>query len=704
MKKLITTFVLLLTGILLSTISLQASVWVGFKTSNPDASNYQANLYHEMKDNKVFIKMSVPMFDWVSEEGHGNYKTIVHTDNNYYFNMPDVGNDPYFNYDIGIPSMEYTSFIIDSKSPTGTITRKHEIQTTAFDYIHFENYGEGFYVMLKKVGQTQNVAIYRFTNNSSTSLYFYKNSVNVTSRSYFSNTINNSTNLTMNYNDPIVFPGYDTSTYSYSKTAINGYLTNNTENTTIRAVSDMEIDRFYKPSNTVIAYFIGSDDKVLKVHYVNIGGTPVAPTSIPNPPSGYVLDPNVWDKVINRIYVDTVYKVNYIFDGNIIEGWNDLPKTIGTVADIDKSDFNSRVGHVTFTKLSNGNYNTNILYQGVNYLAQDISFSFLGEDPAKAYYYTHEDNKYIWFILTSALKPTSYHIAANAWVIYNVNTGEWIRTSDVSIFGMPHVKSNYNIYVDLVIPYGVDDLVSVIMSYKYQYQWPIGTSSPREVKNKTFTKGDEVIQTLPWWGSGFGLYNSIIKNNEPNLFLEDVIVPKTNLTDTYKSTFVNYINQNKPDSDLKLYKTTDIFIGGYNVYEIFMGSYSEFPAVNVRAKEVVIVNIRYIENGVEFSKPYPKIVIPDMPKFEGGIEFDTAIDNPFDFLKLINFKNIDFNSWITWVAIIIIASVLLVVLSYVIKAVSLVTSATKTVFTPMGIVITLTIILIVLILIGVNGL
>lgn len=85
-------------------------------------------------------------------------------------------------------------------------------------------------------------------------------------------------------------------------------------------------------------------------------------------------------------------------------------------------------------------------------------------------------------------------------------------------------------------------------------------------------------------------------------------------------------------------------------------------------------------------------------------EFDTPIDNPFDFLKLIDLKSIQWDSWVTWVIIAIIAAISIVLVSYVVRALVLVSEAAKYTFSPIGFVVIGFMVLIILIIMGVNSL
>lgn len=318
-----------------------------------------------------------------------------------------------------------------------------------------------------------------------------------------------------------------------------------------------------------------------------------------------------------------------------ISSWNDLPAGQNTFNDF-----------VTYTDFQNEPTLTTVSLEEINGL-HDIYFDFNEIDRYVAkgvtlpstvtdktvkfvWYFATVDEKYLWFFY-----DLDYSNPMNSdFLIWNLVNGEYREIITGTVYGMPYATgdgiSTYNmLYTDLVIPWEIDSIVSVKMSYSYRYHYLIGGYGDwQTVTSQDLFEGAKTDVDVPWWNPFARLlYDVIFDNSNVTLWDIDQIVDVTTEYDAdKKALFTNFINE---QAELNL-AMVDIFPVGSTVAQIFLGQKDKFGSNGVEAKDVVVLEIRYVSDGVEYSSVYPDQIIPDPdPTFSESPDFLTSLFNEF---------------------------------------------------------------------------
>jgi len=318
-----------------------------------------------------------------------------------------------------------------------------------------------------------------------------------------------------------------------------------------------------------------------------------------------------------------------------ISSWNDLPAGQNTFNDF-----------VTYTDFQNEPTLTTVALEEINGL-HDIYFDFNEIDRYVAkgvtlpsvitdktvkfvWYFATVDEKYLWFFY-----DLDYSNPMNSdFLIWNLVNGEFREVITGTVYGMPYATgdgiSTYNmLYTDLVIPWEIDSIVSVKMSYSFRYHYLIGGYGDwQTVTSQDLFEGAKTDVDVPWWNPFARLlYDVWFDNSNVTLWDVDQIVDVTTKYDAdKKALFTNYINE---QAELNL-AMVDIFPVGSTVAQIFLGQKDKFGSNGVEAKDVVVLEIRYVSDGVEYSSVYPDQIIPDPdPTFSESPDFLTSLFNEF---------------------------------------------------------------------------
>jgi hypothetical protein len=167
------------------------------------------------------------------------------------------------------------------------------------------------------------------------------------------------------------------------------------------------------------------------------------------------------------------------------------------------------------------------------------------------------------------------------------------------------------------------------MSYSYRYHYLIGGYGDwQTVTSQDLFEGAKTDVDVPWWNPFARLlYDVIFDNSNVTLWDIDQIVDVTTEYDAdKKALFTNFINE---QAELNL-AMVDIFPVGSTVAQIFLGQKDKFGSNGVEAKDVVVLEIRYVSDGVEYSSVYPDQIIPDPdPTFSESPDFLTSLFNEF---------------------------------------------------------------------------
>ena len=318
-----------------------------------------------------------------------------------------------------------------------------------------------------------------------------------------------------------------------------------------------------------------------------------------------------------------------------LNDWTELPTGQNTFNDF-----------VTYTDFQNEPTLTTVVLEEINGL-HDIYFDFNEIDRYVAkgvtlpstvtdktvkfvWYFATVDERYLWFFY-----DLDYSNPMNSdFLIWNLLTGEFREVITGTVYGMPYATgdgiSTYNmLYTDLVIPWEIESIVSVKMSYSFRYHYLIGGYGDwQTVTSQDLFEGAKTDVESPWWNPFARLYYDVwFENSIGTLWEFDQIVDITTEYDAdKKALFTNYINE---QAELNL-AMADIFPVGSTVAQIFLGQKDKFGSNGVEAKDVVVLEIRYVSDGVEYSSVYPDQIIPDPdPTFSEEPDFLTSLFNEF---------------------------------------------------------------------------
>jgi len=256
------------------------------------------------------------------------------------------------------------------------------------------------------------------------------------------------------------------------------------------------------------------------------------------------------------------------------------------------------------------------------YVAQNINLPSEIENETfdLVMYFATADYKYLWFFTN--LRGDAFN---SDFLLWNLTTGQFEQIVTGTIYGMPYVTGNgittYNMaYVDYAIPWEIDEIVSIRMSYEYRYHYLTGSYGQYYEEQKTLYRDAYTNVNVPWWSKMLTILANgaeLVGDTTGWLDYNQIQDVTTTYTLSKKQTFVSYLNANT-DFDYVEYTVQDVFPEGTTVAKVFLGQYDKFGSNGVEIKDVVIMNIRYMINGVEYSQPFPDQEIPDMPPVYPG--------------------------------------------------------------------------------------
>lgn len=299
-----------------------------------------------------------------------------------------------------------------------------------------------------------------------------------------------------------------------------------------------------------------------------------------------------------------------------ISNWNELPAGSKPFNDYESYQQFTQDGNMIVPDLilnESGYYDIYFDFDDLKYVANGVTLpkAVNEKEILLTRYFATTEYRFLWFFFD--LNPSNPY--DSDFLIWNLTTGQFNELITGIVYGMPYVEGNgystYNMaYTDLVIPWKLDSIVSVKMSYKYRYHYlTFNTGSWQEVVSQDLYAGALSNSFAPWWNPFARVYyNTWMDKSIGKLWDYDQI---ENITDQYdeadKTKFVNFINE---QGDLNL--TMDaIFPSGATISKLFLGQFDKFGSKAVEIKDVVMMEIRYMNDGIEYSSVYPKQIIPD---------------------------------------------------------------------------------------------
>lgn len=329
------------------------------------------------------------------------------------------------------------------------------------------------------------------------------------------------------------------------------------------------------------------------------------------------------------------------YSANIIVNYTSpvlLYETITNFSDIP--DTNGAYTMVEFTPNNDGTFRA--LFYGVDdvmYLVSSMELPDEVGSPERAYFYTDNGFNYLFFAIGSSLTGTVENMMLNKdWLCWNLDTGAWELTRTYTIHGKAYGAgngiTNYNkLYVDLIIPFEVDDLLSVTFNYQYRYHYLLGKPGDwQTVTNQTLMNGAKSSSgATPWWSNYISSYFILLRTASylsSTFIKEDQIKDITADVDAqYKSDYVAYMQEKGTGT----YTVNSIFMTDFKAYQIYLGQFDRFGSNGIEAKDIAIVNMRVqVDGDTELVINYPRQDIVDT-----GVPNVPNIKPDFDVLKTV---------------------------------------------------------------------
>lgn len=294
----------------------------------------------------------------------------------------------------------------------------------------------------------------------------------------------------------------------------------------------------------------------------------------------------------------------------VIYSFSSLPITLGNF----ENGLND-IGFVNIQKINTTTYNIRVYYKEFVYLlsVNNVPEHILNSE--KVYYFTDSGQRYFigFYEYQNHYKDTSsieQNLMDNSWIYWNLTNGQYMRSEINVIRGLIHVNSTTMLYADIVIPHNIDDLLSIVVEYDYQYKYLNGSVGAwQKVTDKYLNNDVKTHIQIPWYSSPLNFYNFILKKT--NLFAQNQI-SKVETTAKYKESYVEKFNSYNEKLGLpNNYTVSTLFPNNSNVYRLYLGSYNKWWAIGLNVRDFGVVAYRYIYNGVEYSNPYPETEIPD---------------------------------------------------------------------------------------------
>jgi len=307
-----------------------------------------------------------------------------------------------------------------------------------------------------------------------------------------------------------------------------------------------------------------------------------------------------------------------------IADWSELPAGTKPFNDYESyEEFETTGNMIAVDLVENGtNYDIYFDFGDDKFVAINVTLpsKVTSKDIVLTRYFATSDAKFLWFFFDiDSSNPYN-----SDFLIWNVQTGEYREAITGTVYGMPYVTgdgiSTYNmVYTDLVIPWALDSIVQVRMSYQYRYHYLFtGYGEWQTVSSQDMYAGAQTSTFAPWWNPFARLYwNVMLADSVGELWDYEQIEDVTSDYDLDKKTvFVNFINE---QAELSL-TMNEVFPTGATVGKIFLGQFDKFGSNGVQIKDVVVMEIRYMTDGVEYSAVYPPQIIPDPePPFADGL-------------------------------------------------------------------------------------
>lgn len=318
-----------------------------------------------------------------------------------------------------------------------------------------------------------------------------------------------------------------------------------------------------------------------------------------------------------------IYKINLVVEYvvpidvyTVIEDWAQLP--IGTkllTNDITIEDFFND-GQLTLIQIEETVPDKFDLFFNLaegDFVARDIQIPRQKNTgtPIFTFYFATTTERFLVFLY----QLNEENIWDSDFVVWNLNTSEFNESYTQTIYGVSSVRGDginhiNMMFVDIVIPWDLDSIVSITMSYQYRHHYLIGGFGDWiKVNKRTLVEGSSTAYELPYYRVWSWFVTKVVNQMVGGNILERSqireVTGEYNLAD--KVEFASKINN---QYDLSL-SHSNIFIPQAKVYELYLGQSNKFGSNAVELKDVAILNIRYMNDFQEYSFDFPPQLITD---------------------------------------------------------------------------------------------
>ena len=330
-----------------------------------------------------------------------------------------------------------------------------------------------------------------------------------------------------------------------------------------------------------------------------------------------------------------------------IYDWSEMPignNDFSTYMDLYAIPASEEMVTATIEATGNDKHNVYIDLESGSYVAMNMTLPepVRNSNPPLVTYFATKDYKFMLFYLES-----KSNMIESDYVLWNLTTSQYNMVTSGTVYGYPYVTGNgittYNMmYVDFSIPWKIDDIISIELSYQYRYHYITGNYGENQTGSKTLFANAYTNVAMPWWSKyvSISMYAVSRLQETASYFGYNQIQNVTSSYDlTKKAAFVSFLNSNADDD--VTYTLNNVFPTGSTVAKVFIGQFDRFGSNGVEPIDVVMMDIRWVTNGNEYSKPYPNQVIPNTPPVypndpvNPGNPLDTLLDWLWEMLSSV---------------------------------------------------------------------
>lgn len=317
-----------------------------------------------------------------------------------------------------------------------------------------------------------------------------------------------------------------------------------------------------------------------------------------------------------RLY-DIKYVVEYTVPVDIytpISSWDDLPLgTMDMTNDLTIEDF-FNAGQLYPFELDTTETGSN-LYFNINsnlYKATDIQLPDAKNDKESIFnfYYATTTERFILMFYDI----NQENIWDSDFLIWNLTENKYNESFTQTVYGVSSVKGDgmqtFNMmFVDLVIPWSIDYILSMRIKYEYKKHYIIGDGEWITVKQQTLFENLDSPYELPY----YRFWTRFVTNAVNQMFGENILTRSQirDVTNEYDAQKKNEFTQKLNDLELLQLTPQNIFTPEATVHQLYLGQVNDTFTTGVSMKDIVLMNVRYMVNDVEYSFDFPPNIITD---------------------------------------------------------------------------------------------